>query len=82
MKQPTTLFAQFFKEMRKKNSLTQQQLSQKAGVGLRFVREVEQGKITIRLDSLNAVLSLFGYCAGPIRQEKSDDVIKKRQGLL
>jgi y4mF family transcriptional regulator len=73
MKSQHTPFAKFFKEMRKKNSLTQQQLAQKAGVGLRFVRDVEQGKKTIRLDSLNAVLSLFGYRAGPVHQEKQDD---------
>jgi y4mF family transcriptional regulator len=77
MKQNLGPFSTFFKEMRKKNFLNQQQLAYKAGVGLRFVREVEQGKKSIRLDSLNAVLSLFGYCAGPIRREEKDGNLKK-----
>ncbi len=72
MNQRLTPFSQFLKEMRKKTSLTQQQLAYKAGVGLRFVRDVEQGKQSVRLDSLNTVLSLFGYCAGPVRMEEID----------
>lgn len=66
----------FLKEFRKKTGLTQQQLAEKAGVGLRFIRDVEQGKRSIRLDSLNAVLSLFGYCAGPIRAERDGNDAK------
>ncbi|MFP4418156.1 MAG: helix-turn-helix transcriptional regulator [Chitinispirillaceae bacterium] len=71
-------FAAFFKQKRKETSLTQQELARKAGVGLRFIREVEQGKKTIRLDTLNAVLSLFGYCAAPVRMEELDDSTSKR----
>ena len=75
MNQKTTPFSRFFKEMRKKTGLTQRQLAEKAGVGLRFIRDVEQGKRSVRLDSLNAVLTLFGYCVGPVREEEqgSDD---------
>ncbi|MBK8514705.1 MAG: helix-turn-helix transcriptional regulator [Saprospiraceae bacterium] len=36
------------------------ELAEKAGVGLRFVRELEQGKETLRLDKVNQVLNLFG----------------------
>lgn len=50
----------FVKRMRKLHSLTQVELSEKSGVGLRFVRELEQGKETLRLDKVNAVLTLFG----------------------
>ena len=46
--------------MRKAASLTQTELARRAGVGLRFVRELEQGKATVRLDKVSQVLSLFG----------------------
>lgn len=47
-------------EMRKDAGLTQVELARRAGVGLRFVRELEQGKPTVRLDKVNQVLALFG----------------------
>ena len=43
----------FVKEMRKQFGLTQVDLAEKSGVGLRFVRELEQGKTTLRLDEGN-----------------------------
>ena len=46
----------FVKQMRKEYGLTQVDLSEKAGVGLRFVRELEQGKRTLRMDKVNQVL--------------------------
>lgn len=55
-----TRLSQYVKEMRKEYGLTQVDLSQKSGVGLRFVRELEQGKTTLRLDKVNQVLALFG----------------------
>jgi len=64
------VFAQFFKERRKELHITQNQLSKKAGVGLRFIRDVEQGKKSMRLDKLNQVLMLFGHEAGPVRMRK------------
>ena len=51
----------FLKEKRKQTNLTQQDLAEKAGVGLRFVRELEQGKTTLRLDKVNQILRLFGH---------------------
>jgi len=48
------------KKERKKHALTQSELSQKAGVGLRFIRDLEQGKNTLRLDKVNQVLFMFG----------------------
>jgi y4mF family transcriptional regulator len=71
-------FSLFFKQKRSENHLTQHDLARKAGVGLRFVRDVEQGKKTIRLDRLNAVLSLFGCCAGPVRMEACDGESQER----
>ena len=50
----------FLKHQRKQNNLTQEELAAKAGVGLRLVREIEQGKTTMRMDKVNQVLALFG----------------------
>lgn len=62
--------AEFVKTMRKQYHLTQIDLSEKSGVGLRFIRDLEQGKETLRLDKLNQVLNLFGYEVGPIKQDR------------
>ena len=56
----------FVKERRKQLRLTQPELAMRAGVGLRFVRELEQGKKTLRLDKVNQVLALFGAEVGVI----------------
>jgi y4mF family transcriptional regulator len=56
----------FIKEKRRAVKLTQPELATKAGVGLRFIRELEQGKPTLRLDKVNQVLALFGYEVGPM----------------
>ncbi|RYY41486.1 MAG: transcriptional regulator [Chitinophagaceae bacterium] len=53
----------FVKYERSKSGLTQEELAQKAGVGLRFIRELEQGKTTLRLDKVNQVLEMFGCVA-------------------
>ena len=53
-------------EMRKKFNLTQVDLADKSGVGLRFGRELEQGKQTLRMDKVNQVLSLFGRQVGAV----------------
>jgi y4mF family transcriptional regulator len=55
----------FLKYIRRKNKLTQEDLALKAGVGLRFIRDLEQGKESLRLDKVNQVLSLFGYRVMP-----------------
>jgi y4mF family transcriptional regulator len=52
--------SEFVKNKRKEFELTQVDLSEKSGVGLRFVRELEQGKSTLRMDKVNQVLELFG----------------------
>ena len=59
----------FVKERRKTASLTQLELAEKAGVGLRFIRELEQGKQSLRLDKVNQVLQLFGYEVGPVPKQ-------------
>ncbi|MCF0165263.1 MAG: helix-turn-helix transcriptional regulator [Bacteroidales bacterium] len=59
--------SEHIKEKRKKYNLTQIELAERAAVGLRFVRDLEQGKKTLRIDKVNAVLSLFGEQLGPIK---------------
>lgn len=61
----------YVKEMRKQFGLTQVDLAAKSGVGLRFVRELEQGKETLRLDKVNQVLLLFGQEVGPVPIQKN-----------
>ncbi len=67
---------EFLKEKRKQAQLTQPELAEKAGVGLRFIRELEQGKTTLRMDKVNQVLKLFGHELGPVpinRQKLLDE---------
>ena len=66
-----TPVAKFVKEMRHQYGLTQVDLSEKAGVGLRFVRELEQGKLSLRLDKVNDVLALFGAEMRPCKIHNS-----------
>ncbi len=61
------------KRKRKSVQLTQPELAEKAGVGLRFIRELEQGKETLRLDKVNEVLKLFGYEVGAVLKTDNPD---------
>lgn len=65
--------SEYVKSMRKEHGLTQIDLSDKSGVGLRFVRELEQGKETLRLDKVNQVLNLFGAKVGVVPMDKTTD---------
>ncbi|MBU3679627.1 MAG: helix-turn-helix transcriptional regulator [Candidatus Kapabacteria bacterium] len=65
--------ATFVKQRRKAVRLTQPELAEKAGVGLRFVRELEQGKETLRLDKVNQVLWLFGYEVGAVASKREEE---------
>lgn len=49
------------KALRKEYGLTQEELAMKSGVGLCFVRNLEQGKPTLRMDKVNQLLDLFNY---------------------
>ncbi|EKB49941.1 helix-turn-helix transcriptional regulator [Cecembia lonarensis] len=64
--------ANFVKGKRNAVKLTQSELAQKAGVGLRFLRELEQGKETLRMDKVNQVLSMFGHRLGPIPEAQDE----------
>ncbi|MBU3666774.1 MAG: helix-turn-helix transcriptional regulator [Chthoniobacterales bacterium] len=65
----------FLKTKRKAADMTQHDLADRAGVGLRFIRDLEQGKQTLRLDKVNQVLALFGHRMGPLpfRPEFDDE---------
>ena len=65
--------ATFVKEKRNSVQLTQPELAEKAGVGLRFLRELEQGKESMRLDKVNQVLLLFGYEVGAVPAKKENE---------
>ena len=60
---------QKIKELRSHTGLTQKELSTRSGVGLRFVRELEQGKQTVRVDKVDQVLALFGYHLEPVKDK-------------
>lgn len=66
--------SQFIKERRKILGITQVELAEKAGVGLRFVRELEKGKESLRLDKVNEVLALFSHEVGPVTKTWEDEV--------
>ena len=57
--------AQFIKTNRKAAGLTQKEFALRSGLGLRFVRDLEQGKETVRMDKVNQALAMFGMTAVP-----------------
>ena len=70
------LLSEFLKLKRDQARLTQPELAAKAGVGVRFIRDLEQGKPTLRMDKVNQVLRLFGHELGPVpfnRQKYLDE---------
>ncbi|MBQ9623053.1 MAG: helix-turn-helix transcriptional regulator [Treponema sp.] len=64
--------AQFIKSERKKSGLTQEDFAIRSGLGLRFVRELEQGKETCRMDKVNQALSMFGCTLGVVKNQNSE----------
>ena len=62
--------AEFIKQKRKEMGLTQEEFAVRSGLGLRFVRELEQGKETVRMDKVNQALSMFGMEAVPGRKDE------------
>ena len=71
----TDQLIKFIKERRRSMGLTQKDLADRAGVGLRFIRDLEQGKESLRLDKVNQVLVLFGHRMEPVafRMEVADE---------
>lgn len=62
--------AKFIKSNRRAAGLTQEEFAVRSGLGLRFVRELEQGKESVRMDKVNVALAMFGMEAVPGRLEK------------
>ena len=58
---------EYIRAKRKLYNLTQMELAERSGVGVRFVRELERGKATVQLDKVNMVLALFGEELGPMK---------------
>ena len=63
----------FIKRKRKELGITQAELAGRAGVGLRFLRELEQGKPSLRLDKINQLLFMFGCEMIPVKKETTDE---------
>ncbi len=61
--------AEFVKKKRKEAGLTQEEFAMRSGLGLRFIRDLEQGKETVRMDKVNAALEMFGAVAVPGRKD-------------
>ena len=61
--------AEFVKKSRKEAGLTQEEFAMRSGLGLRFVRDLEQGKTTVRMDKVNVALGMFGMEAAPALKE-------------
>lgn len=61
--------AKYIKENRKAAGLTQEEFAIRSGLGLRFVRELEQGKETVRMDKVNVALAMFDMQAVPGKKE-------------
>lgn len=63
--------AEFVKTNRKAAGLTQKDFAMRSGLGLRFIRDLEQGKETVRMDKVNEALAMFGMEAVPGRKDKN-----------
>ena len=68
-----TTIGKFIKQKRKEAHLTQEDFAMKSGLGLKFVRDLEQGKKTVRLDKVNQALFMFGFEAGPVHISGGDN---------
>jgi y4mF family transcriptional regulator len=81
MDKSINLLQVFVKHRRQQHKLTQQQLAAKSGVGLRFIRDMEQGKVSLRMDKVNQVLLMFGHELGPVPIDRNKLTNEKSQGI-
>lgn len=68
-----TVLSYTLKSLRKEYGLTQEDLALKCGVGLNFIRQLEQGKPTLRMDKVNQVFAMFGYELVPIKKKEENE---------
>ncbi len=78
MQRERNKIAKFIKENRKAAGLAQEEFAIRSGLGLRFVRELEQGKETVRMDKVNVALSMFGMEAVPGKKEDKQMSLLRR----
>jgi len=64
--------SEFVRRQRKQYKMTQQNLADRAGVGIRFIRELEAGKPTLRMDKVNIVLDMFGQRLGVVANHEEE----------
>ncbi|WP_302624964.1 transcriptional regulator [Eubacterium sp. AF15-50] len=64
------IIGKYVKEQRRKVGLTQEEFPLRSGLGLRFVRDLEQGKETVRMDKVNQALRMFGMVAVPGKEPR------------
>lgn len=62
--------ARFIKESRRSAGLTQEEFAIRSGLGIRFIRELEQGKETVRMDKVNIALGMFSMEAVPGKKDR------------
>ncbi len=72
------IIGSYIKTERRKAGLTQEEFALRSGLGLRFVRDLEQGKKTVRLDKVNQALAMFGMEAVPGRKERIVDLTEDK----
>ena len=63
----------FVKTRRLELKMTQRDLARRSGVGLRFIRDLEQGKSSLRMDKVNQVLALFSHTLGPVKAKPEEE---------
>jgi len=68
-------------QLRKQSGLTQVKFSKRVGVGLRFIRDLEQGKASVRLDKVNQVLEFLGYHLELVSDHASRKTPKSKSSL-
>ena len=62
-----SMIGEYVKKQRRAAGLTQEEFAVRSGLGLRFVRDREQGKESVRMDKVNQALAMFGMTAVPGR---------------
>jgi len=64
--------SRFIRERRDSRKISQKELAELAGVGQRFVSELERGKPTVRVAEVDKVLAVFGKQLGIVDRPRSD----------
>ncbi len=72
-KQKENPIGSYLQKERKKAALTQPEFALRSGLGLRFIRDLEQGKPTVRLDKVNQALAMFGSMAVPGKKPREGE---------